>query len=166
MPNFPPISVRQPRPFDIVDDPVDVCGIGTGFEGTFSARVRDANGAQLALTSIHAGGMGIWGNYHVAIALSGIPSTTTGTVEVFEFSAKGDGTELNKVTVPVSFGPALINPYNGFEQYTVQAGDSLSHIAQTKYGDANQWPRIFDANRDEISNPNLVFPGQVLRIPT
>jgi len=100
------------------------------------------------------------------MALGGTPATTTGTVEVFEASPKGDGTELNKVTVPVSFGPALINPYHGFEQYTVQPGDALSKIAQNKYGDANVWPRIFDANRDEIANPNLIFPGQVLRIPT
>ena len=43
---FPPIDVRQPRLYDIVDDPVHVCGVGTGFEGTFAARVRDANGQQ------------------------------------------------------------------------------------------------------------------------
>lgn len=166
MPLFPPISVRQPQPFDIVDDPVDVSGVGTGFEGAFSARVRDGNGTQLVLTSIHAGGTGIWGNYHVSMPLGGAPGTTTGTLEVFEFSAKGDGTELNKVVVPVSFGPALISPFHGFEQYTVVPGDTLSAIAQQKYGDANLWPRIFDANRDEISNPDLIFPGQVLRIPT
>src|SRR5690349_18572782 len=111
---FPPIAVRQPRPFDIVDVPVHVCGVGTGFEGVFSARVRDANGTQLALVSITAGGTGIWGNYDVSIALAATPGTTRGTVEVFEFSAKGDGTELNKVSVPVAFGPALISPYHGF----------------------------------------------------
>jgi nucleoid-associated protein YgaU len=162
---FPPIAVRQPRAFDIVDVPVHVCGVGTGFEGVFSARVRDGNGAQLALVSISAGGTGIWGNYDISIALSATPSTTRGTVEVFEFSAKGDGTELNKVSVPVAFGPALISPYHGFEQYTVQPGDTLSHIAQQKYGNASLFGRIFDANRDIISDPNLIFVGQVLRIP-
>src|SRR5579859_2180188 len=50
---FPSISVRQPQPFDLVDDPVEVCGVGTGFEGQFSARIRDANGAQLVLVAIH-----------------------------------------------------------------------------------------------------------------
>jgi nucleoid-associated protein YgaU len=165
MPNFPPISVRQPRPFDIVDNPVEVCGLGTGFEGVFNARVRDANGNQIAATTIHAGGTGVWGNYHVSMAISGIPPTTTGTVEVFEESQKGDGTELNKVIVPVSFGPALINPFHGFELRTVAPGDTLSAIAQQRYGNASLFTRIFDANRDEISNPNLIFPGQVLRIP-
>jgi LysM repeat protein len=166
MPNYPPISVRQPRPFDIVDDPVDVCGVGTGFEGVFAARVRDGNGNEIVHISINAGGTGIRGNYHASLPLGGAPGTRTGTVEVFEPSAQGDGTELNKVVVPVSFGPSLVDPYHGFEQHTVVAGDTLSTIAQNKYGDANLWPVLFDANRDEISNPNLIFPGQVLRVPT
>jgi nucleoid-associated protein YgaU len=51
------------------------------------------------------------------------------------------------------------------ELYTVVAGDTLRRIAQRFYGDENQWPRIFDENRDQISNPDQIFPGQVLRIP-
>jgi hypothetical protein len=35
---FPPITVRQPRPHDLVDDPVGVCGVGTGFEGSGQQR--------------------------------------------------------------------------------------------------------------------------------
>ena len=96
-----------------------------------------------------------------------MPGTRTGTIEVFEASASGDWTELNKVVVPVSFGPALVSPYHGFEQYTVVPGDTLSSIAASKYGDANHWPVIFDANRDEIAHPDPeLLPGQVLRIPT
>jgi nucleoid-associated protein YgaU len=49
--------------------------------------------------------------------------------------------------------------------YTVVAGDNLSKIAQHCYGDARQWTRIFDANRDQLSDPDRIFPGQVLRIP-
>ena len=49
--------------------------------------------------------------------------------------------------------------------YTVVAGDTLSHIAQRHYGDAGRWPAIFDANRDKLSDPDRIFPGQVLRIP-
>ena len=49
--------------------------------------------------------------------------------------------------------------------YTVAAGDSLSKIAKKLYGDANQWNRIFEANRDTIKNPDLIHPGQVLKIP-
>lgn len=55
---------------------------------------------------------------------------------------------------------------SGQEQtYTVVAGDSLSKIAKRYYGDANQWRRIHEANRDQISNPDLIHPGQRLKIP-
>jgi nucleoid-associated protein YgaU len=50
-------------------------------------------------------------------------------------------------------------------QYTVVTGDTLRKIAQRFYGDESQWPRIHDANRDQIPNPNEIFPGQVLNIP-
>ncbi len=49
--------------------------------------------------------------------------------------------------------------------YTVVAGDSLSKIAQHHYGDANLWRRIWEANRDQVKNPDLIHPGQVLKIP-
>ncbi len=69
------------------------------------------------------------------------------------------------VVVPIVFGRALIDPYHGFAQHRVVGGDTLSALAQQVYGDASQWPRIFEANRDQILNPDLIFPGQVLRIP-
>ena len=50
--------------------------------------------------------------------------------------------------------------------YTVVAGDSLSKIAKREYGDAQKWTVIYDANRDKISNPDLIHPGQVLTIPS
>jgi nucleoid-associated protein YgaU len=157
--------VRQPQPYDLVDDPVGVCGVGTGFEGTFAARVRDGNGTELVQIPIQAGGTGTWANFQVALALGGVPATPQGTLEVFEFSAAGDGSELHKVVIPVTFGRALLDPYHGFAQHTVVRGDTLSRIAQQYYGNGALWPRIFEANRQQISNPNLIFAGQVLRVP-
>ena len=49
--------------------------------------------------------------------------------------------------------------------YTVVKGDSLSKIAKREYGDAQQWRRIYEANRDTIKDPDLIYPGQVVRIP-
>ena len=49
--------------------------------------------------------------------------------------------------------------------YTVVAGDNLSRIAKHVYGNANDWKRIFDANRDQLSNPDVIKPGQVLKLP-
>jgi nucleoid-associated protein YgaU len=51
------------------------------------------------------------------------------------------------------------------DTYVVVAGDSLSKIAKRHYGDMNQWHRIFEANRDQISNPDLIHPGQKLKLP-
>jgi nucleoid-associated protein YgaU len=54
----------------------------------------------------------------------------------------------------------------GQEQtYTVKAGDSLSKISKAVYGDANAYMKIFEANRDVLSDPNKISPGQNLRIP-
>ena len=49
--------------------------------------------------------------------------------------------------------------------YTVKAGDSLSKISREFYGDANQYQKIFEANRDKLSDPNKIQPGQQLVIP-
>ena len=53
----------------------------------------------------------------------------------------------------------------GERRYTVQKGDTLSHIAKAHYGRASQWSRIFEANRDQLDDPDRIQPGQVLRIP-
>jgi nucleoid-associated protein YgaU len=51
------------------------------------------------------------------------------------------------------------------EYYVIQKGDSLSAIAKRYYGNAKDYPRIFDANREVIKNPDLIYPGQKIRIP-
>ncbi len=49
--------------------------------------------------------------------------------------------------------------------YTAKKGDSLSKIAKAQWGDANKWPKIFEANKEVIKNADLIYPGQQLRIP-
>lgn len=49
--------------------------------------------------------------------------------------------------------------------HTVQAGDTLSKIAQKVYGNASAYQKIFEANRPMLSHPDRIYPGQVLRIP-
>jgi nucleoid-associated protein YgaU len=49
--------------------------------------------------------------------------------------------------------------------YTVKSGDTLSKIAKEHLGDANAYPKIFEANRDQLSDPDKIKPGQVLKIP-
>lgn len=49
--------------------------------------------------------------------------------------------------------------------YEVVSGDSLSKIAKREYGNASEWPRIYEANRDILDDPNKIRPGQKLKIP-
>jgi nucleoid-associated protein YgaU len=49
--------------------------------------------------------------------------------------------------------------------YTVVAGDTLSKISKANYGDPNKYMKIFEANKPMLSDPNKIYPGQVLRIP-
>jgi nucleoid-associated protein YgaU len=50
--------------------------------------------------------------------------------------------------------------------YTVQAGDTLSKIAKEHLGNANAYMKIFDANKDQLTDPDKIKPGQVLKIPS
>jgi len=63
-------------------------------------------------------------------------------------------------SVDTGMGSATAN----VRTYTVASGDTLSKISKQFYNDANQWQRIFDANRDILSNPDRIQPGQHLRI--
>ncbi|NNE69309.1 MAG: peptidoglycan-binding protein LysM [Rhodothermales bacterium] len=49
--------------------------------------------------------------------------------------------------------------------YTIQKGDSLSKVAKAEYGDAMKYKELFEANREVIKDPDLIYPGQVIRIP-
>ena len=51
------------------------------------------------------------------------------------------------------------------DYYIIQQGDSLSAIAKKFLGNANEYPKIFEANREVIQDPNKIYPGQKIRIP-
>jgi len=62
-------------------------------------------------------------------------------------------------------GLKVPEPKEKVEYYIIVKGDTLSAIAKKYYGDANKYPRIFEANREVIKNADLIFPGQKIRIP-
>lgn len=78
----------------------------------------------------------------------------------FEGVRSGSSSTLRKEPVPAPSAPAPT-----LRTYEVKSGDSLSKIAQQFYGDANQWRKIYEANRNEIKNPDLIYPGQKFVIP-
>jgi LysM repeat protein len=51
------------------------------------------------------------------------------------------------------------------EYYVIQKGDSLWKIASKYYNDGNKWPKLFEANKEIILDPDKIFPGQKIRIP-
>ena len=65
--------------------------------------------------------------------------------------------------IKVTGGPAAAAP--AARTYTVKAGDTLSAIAKAELGSANAYMKIFEANRDQLSDPDKIKPGQVLKIP-
>jgi nucleoid-associated protein YgaU len=68
--------------------------------------------------------------------------------------------------IQVTGGPAAAAPAAASANtYTVKAGDTLSAIAKSKLGNANAYMKIFEANRDQLSDPDKIKPGQVLRLP-
>jgi nucleoid-associated protein YgaU len=56
-------------------------------------------------------------------------------------------------------------PADESSYYTVVRGDTLSAIAKAQYGNANAYMKIFEANKPMLSNPDKIYPGQLLRIP-
>lgn len=73
-------------------------------------------------------------------------------------------TETQTATVPKQ-EEARVDNTETPKTYTVVSGDCLWNIAKKYYGDGNQYTKIYNANRDKIKNPNLIYPGQVLTIP-
>jgi nucleoid-associated protein YgaU len=67
--------------------------------------------------------------------------------------------------IQVTGGPAAAAPASAANTYTVKAGDTLSAIAKEHLGNAGAYMKIFDLNKDQLTDPNKIKPGQVLRLP-
>lgn len=61
--------------------------------------------------------------------------------------------------------PAAATAQPSSKTYTVKAGDTLSGIAKEHLGNASEYMKIFNLNKDQLANPDLIKPGQVLRLP-
>ena len=77
-----------------------------------------------------------------------------------DFSNVGTG---GSSTAPAA--PQPTGTIGSGKTYVVANGDSLSKIAKREYGDASKWRRIYEANKDLIKDPDLIYPGQELKVP-
>jgi len=104
----------------------------------------------------------------IDVAVSGNTVTVTGKAASTEEAEKIALTVGNSVGVSqVANNITVEKPAVGAKMYTVQKGDNLSKIAEAQYGKgkANEYHRIFEANKPMLKSPDLIYPGQVLRIP-
>jgi nucleoid-associated protein YgaU len=105
-----------------------------------------------------------WKNVHLEgekLLLRGAAPNQAVKNEVWT-QAKAIDAAYADLTLDLSIDPSLAAPPR---VYTVVAGDSLSKIAKEFYGDAKAYPRIFEANRDQLKDPDKIQPGQKLKIP-
>jgi nucleoid-associated protein YgaU len=109
-------------------------------------------------------------NLHVQdgkLVLRGHAKTKTDSNEVWnQIKLVDAGYEKDlaaELTYDTDAAPAAKQPEQ--RTYTVKKGDTLSEIAQNVYGNASDYHKIFEANRDQLSDPDRIKPGQVLRLP-
>ena len=154
------LDIQQPQPFDLVGSKILIAGNAAAFEGTLSIRVSDGHDEYASFTNVGSLGLKQFQGF------IDIPDTNSFQLNrLFLTLADDTGNENGPaVVIPVLFGPKILPGYGGWQPYTVQAGDTLTKIAQQQYGDSNFQP-ILEANQNVVTNPNLIFPGQVLRIP-
>lgn len=157
-------QIQQPRPFDLVGNRILVAGVGTGFEGVLNYRVHDGHDERTGFFNV--GGTGLLAQFQIAVDVAGAAFQLDRLfVEIFEESASGDGSELNKAAVPVILGARIVPNYVGYSLHEVKRGDTLTAISRQWYGDSNHVDEIVRANPVAISNPNVIIVGQLLKIP-
>jgi len=73
----------------------------------------------------------------------------------------------NDINAAITINPAQAagTAGAGGKTYTVKAGDTLSKIAKEHLGDSNAYMKIFNANKDQLTDPDKIKPGQVLKLP-
>lgn len=121
--------VYEPDPNDTVGVPLIITGRARVFENTFAYRLTDS--AATVLVEGHAMAnapdTGTFGEFSVSTSYAK-PTTATGTLEVFEYSAK-DGSEINKVTIPVTFADTEAMTVNTYFTTAATAADCTTLAA-------------------------------------
>jgi nucleoid-associated protein YgaU len=159
------IDIQQPRPLGLVGGQVQIAGTAGGaFEAHFNYRIHEGHD-EVTGNFLAGDGTGGHGQFQVSVDVSGASFALDRLfVEVFWVSPK-DGEELDKVIVPVVYGPRIVPGYRVYQEYEIKPGDTLWAIATHFYGAGNLYTRLVRANPHVITDPNVIHPGSVIRIP-
>jgi LysM repeat protein len=95
--------------------------------------------------------------------VSSVPTAATAAVAT-PVTSQALGADRLSLSTPVVASTTGSPARSG--TYTVVTGDTLSAIAERNLGDSTRWNEIFQLNSDQITHPDLIFPGQVLKLPT
>lgn len=157
------IEILQPKPFDLVGRTIMIAGNAVGFESHLSIAVSEGHVQFDGATT--AGSIALR-QFQAVVEIPADPEFQLDRlfVTVTDDSAGGEGV-IPTVHVPVFYGPRILPGYIGYRNYTVQSGDTLSAISTAQYGDASKVSVIQRANAHLISDSDIIFPGQDLRIP-
>ena len=159
------IDVQQPRPFDLVTNAIQIAGMAGGaFEANFNYRIHEGHD-EVTGFFMAGDGPGGHGQFQVIADVSGAAFQLDRVfIEVFHLSPK-DGEELDKVIVPAILGAKIVPGYLTYVEHVVQPGETLWAIATQHYGSGNLYHRLVSANPHTIPNPNLIHPGDIVRVP-
>ena len=156
------IEILQPRPFDLVGRRIMIAGNAVGFEGQLQIEVTDGHVQFDALAS--AGSIAKQ-QFQAHVDIPGeVPFQLTRVFVTVKDEGGGEGV-VPSVTVPVIFAAQFFETYVGYREYTIQPGDTLSAIAADQLGDPSLFHVLQQANPHIIADANVIFAGQVIRIP-
>lgn len=158
------IDVQQPRKNDLVGNRIEIGGIAGGaFEAQFNYRVHEGHD-EVVGNFLAGDGAGGHTQFHLSVDVSQATFQLARLfVEVFHVSP-ADGTERDKKTVEVLLGRIIVPGYRNYLEHTVKPGESLWSISAKYYGNGNQYHRLVTAN-PQITDPNVIHPGDVIRVP-
>ena len=155
------IDVQQPRPYDLVTNQIQIAGVAGGaFEAHYNYRIHEGHD-EVTGFFMAGDGVGGHGQFQLIVDVSGASFQLD---EVFHASPK-DGAELDKVVVPAILGAKIIPGYQNYLEHVVKPGETLWAIATQHYGSGNLYYRLVAANPHTIPNPNVIHPGDIVRVP-